>query len=129
MTTDNRSEKQIQKDILHVLGILGVPHTVSDSGLMRDKNGKFHFQKGSTGWTDISAVLPDGKFFGIEVKSAKGKVSKEQEAMHEWLMNNNAIIIVARSANEVYEFITNYKSANSRTANRTSGISADKQNA
>lgn len=105
---DTRSEKQIQQDIVSALRVLNIPHTVSDVGLMRDKQGNFKFKRGTQGWPDISAVLPDGKFLGIEVKSAKGKVSEQQVSMHGTLIKSNAIIIVARSASEVFNFIEGY---------------------
>ena len=105
---DTRTEKQIQAAILAELARRNIPHTVSDVGLMRNKAGVFKFKRGTQGWPDISAVLPDGKFFGIEVKSAKGEVSTRQKAVHVRLEAYGAIVLVVRSAYEVYEFLEAY---------------------
>ena len=106
---DLRTEKQIQKDICDVLGRLGMPFSVTDVGLMRDKDGNFKYKRGTVGWCDVTSILPGGIFFGIEVKRQGKNPTEAQEAMHELLQQHGAEIIVARSASEVFDFIQNFK--------------------
>lgn len=53
------------------------------------------------GVPDITAVLDDGRMLLIEVKSAKGRVSPEQKAFHEKARIMGALVIVARSVDDV----------------------------
>lgn len=57
------------------------------------------------GFPDIAGVLPSGKFFAIELKTDKGRLSPEQV---EWITKLNltgGIAIVLRSKEEIREFI------------------------
>jgi hypothetical protein len=102
---DDRTEKQIQSSILYLLRVKRIPHSVTDVGLMRDQTGAFKFKRGTNGWPDISCVLPGGKFLGIEVKSAKGTLRGEQIVRHREITDLGGLILVARSADEVNEFL------------------------
>jgi len=58
------------------------------------------------GFPDIAGVLPSGKFFAIELKTDKGRLSPEQ---HEWITKLNmsgAMAIVLRTKDEIMEFVT-----------------------
>lgn len=57
------------------------------------------------GFPDIAGVMPNGKFFAIELKTEKGRLSVEQR---EWITKLNmsgAMAIVLRSRDEIDEFI------------------------
>lgn len=57
------------------------------------------------GFPDIAGVFPSGKFFAIELKTDKGRLSTEQT---EWITKLNmsgAMAIVLRSKEEISEFI------------------------
>lgn len=57
------------------------------------------------GFPDIAGVFPSGKFFAIELKTDKGRLSAEQT---EWITKLNmsgAMAIVLRSKEEISEFI------------------------
>jgi hypothetical protein len=57
------------------------------------------------GFPDIAGVFPSGKFFAIELKTDKGRLSTEQT---EWITKLNmsgAMAIVLRSKGEISEFI------------------------
>lgn len=58
--------------------------------------------KVSAGWPDISGVLPPaGRAFFIECKSARGRLRPGQQALLEKLAAAGALVIVARSLDEV----------------------------
>lgn len=57
------------------------------------------------GFPDIAGVFPNGKFFAIELKTDKGRLSPEQ---HEWITKLNmsgAMAIVLRTKDEIREFV------------------------
>lgn len=57
------------------------------------------------GFPDIAGVMPNGKFFAIELKTDKGRLSPEQT---EWITKLNlsgAMAVVLRSKEEIKEFI------------------------
>lgn len=57
------------------------------------------------GFPDIAGVMPNGKFFAIELKSDKGRLTPEQT---EWITKLNmsgAMAIVLKSKDEIREFI------------------------
>jgi hypothetical protein len=57
------------------------------------------------GFPDLAGVLPNGKFFAVELKSEKGRLSPEQI---EWITKLNysgAIAVVLRSKDEIREFV------------------------
>lgn len=58
-----------------------------------------------TGFPDLAGVFPNGKFFAIELKTDKGRLSPEQT---EWITKLNmsgAMAIVLRSKDEISEFV------------------------
>lgn len=58
------------------------------------------------GFPDIAGVMPNGKFFAIELKTDKGRLSPEQT---EWITKLNmsgAMAIVLRTKDEIREFVT-----------------------
>lgn len=57
------------------------------------------------GFPDIAGVMPNGKFFAIELKSDKGRLTPEQT---EWITKLNmsgAMAIVLKSKDEIRQFI------------------------
>ena len=57
-----------------------------------------------SGIPDIIGVL-DGKFFAIEMKTPKGKLSKIQEWVRELIEEANGLYLVATNVKQVKEFI------------------------
>lgn len=53
------------------------------------------------GVPDITAVLDDGRMLLIEVKSKTGRLSKEQKEFHKKVEELGAMVIVARSVEDV----------------------------
>lgn len=63
------------------------------------KLGKFSLK----GTSDILGLLPGGRFLAIEVKTAKGVVSKEQKAFLNKVNKKGGLGFVARSVEDVKE--------------------------
>ena len=57
------------------------------------------------GFPDIAGVFPSGKFFAIELKTDKGRLSTEQTGWITKLNMSGAMAIVLRSKEEISEFI------------------------
>ena len=53
------------------------------------------------GWPDIIAVLPGGRFLGLELKAERGRLSNAQEAVQRALDARGAVFRVVRSLDDV----------------------------
>lgn len=80
---------------------------VPNGPVMHSINGKM-IRKCSPikGFPDIAGVLPSGKFFAIELKTDKGRLSPEQLEWITKLNHSGAIAIVLRSKEEIRDFIS-----------------------
>lgn len=57
------------------------------------------------GFPDLLAIDPtNGKFVGIEVKTATGRVSSVQNAVHSIIRRSQGVVIVARSVEDVKRY-------------------------
>lgn len=97
-------EKVIQDQILYFLRMRGFLIWQNKSQGTYDpvarrfrKPGQFHMN----GVPDILGILPDGKFLGIEVKSAKGKLSPSQKEFIEKANTKPCVVFMARSLDDV----------------------------
>lgn len=79
---------------------------VPNGAVSHSINGKMIRKKSPIkGFPDLAGVLPSGKFFAIEIKTDKGRLSPEQV---EWITKLNlsgAIAVVLRSKDEIREFV------------------------
>lgn len=57
------------------------------------------------GFPDLAGVFPNGRFFAIELKTDKGRLSAEQLDWITRLNMSGAMAIVLRSKDEIREFI------------------------
>jgi hypothetical protein len=64
-----------------------------------------------TGQPDISAILPGGKFLGLEVKSKLGKLSEHQKLFLKRINDAGAIGAVVRSVDDVIALLAKVESA------------------
>lgn len=105
-------ESGIQKAIRKYLSLTGV-------GLFWRNNtgalpaigvggGRFPMRFGlGVGSPDIIGILrPNGRLFGLEIKSATGKLSKEQVAWHKAANEAGAYVAVARSVEDAERHLT-----------------------
>lgn len=104
------SEAEIQSQIVQYLiiqeqiGELFFWRSNSFSGEIQRKNGtKGYIKSNKKGLPDISSILKSGKYMGIEIKSKKGTMSKEQKEVAEKLNKLNAIYICVSSLSELIE--------------------------
>jgi len=61
--------------------------------------------KDYVGIPDRLVVLPNGHIFFVEVKQPEGRVSKEQEFIHQWLHSMKQRLYVVKTKSEVQEMI------------------------
>lgn len=57
------------------------------------------------GFPDLAGVFPNGRFFAIELKTDKGRLSPEQLDWITRLNMSGAMAVVLRSKDEIREFI------------------------
>ena len=89
-------ESIIQADILKWLQSTGLLCWRSNSGSLF-LHGR-HINLGPVGCADISVVVPPlGRFVGLEVKSANGKVRKDQVTYAAGLMKQGGLYFIVRS--------------------------------
>lgn len=98
------SESEIKKQIMEFLWLKGVFCWINSStgiydpkiGKFRKSNSKFQIK----GTSDILGVF-NGRALAIEVKSAKGKLSDDQDSFLTAMEMHGAIAFVARSIADV----------------------------
>lgn len=56
------------------------------------------------GMPDIAGLMPCGRFFAIELKSAKGRLSPEQVNWINKINDSHGVAVVIRTSNELLEF-------------------------
>jgi hypothetical protein len=98
---DRASEHEVQTQILNALALIGVFAWRNNTGCVRSSyKGRERFIRyGKVGSSDIFA-LRKGIFYGIEVKSAKGKQSHEQAEFQRMIEKSGGRYILAHSLNE-----------------------------
>lgn len=110
------SESNISKTIEGLLNARRIYNDRLNSGAVevtkrvKDKNGKLsvftHWIKlAKPGTPDRFAILPGGVVLFIEVKIREGRLSPEQIERHAELRKAGAVVLVARSVDEVIKFL------------------------
>jgi ribosome biogenesis protein Nip4 len=99
------TERQIQNSICEILDYLKLPYSVTDASRVYGVDGRVRRSKVATGWPDITGCLMSGRFFCIEVKKAKGRLSEEQSSTLARLRTAGAAVCVAHSVEEAVEFL------------------------
>ena len=94
-------ESEIQRACLDYLAARKIFAYRSQSiGLWDSKKGVYR-TSGVRGVPDITAILKGGVYCGIEVKSAKGKLSEAQEEFSERIVEAGAYYLVVHSVDEL----------------------------
>lgn len=91
------------KEILLYLSAHNIFCWQNSTGAIKSQNRFVRF--GLVGSSDIFSVLPNGKFFCIEVKSGFAKQSKQQIIFEKKIKGCNAFYLVAHSIECVKDFI------------------------
>ena len=105
-------ERDIQSGICELLDQLRIPYSVTDAAIPVSVGRcpecrawvKLYGKKGHVrkSWPDITGVLPvTGRMLAIEVKTEKGRYKPGQPEMLELLRKAGALVIVARSIDDV----------------------------
>lgn len=95
------SEASIQSTICGLLGVCGLPYSVTDASLTFDDSGKVMGRAVTCdGWPDVTGCLPGGRFLGIETKTADGKLRPAQIKVHAHITDQGGAVIVPRSVDD-----------------------------
>ncbi len=79
-------------------------------GAYKHPDGRYiRFGVGGKGGSDIIGITNEGIFFAIEVKTAKGRTSKEQEQFIEHIKSKGGIAGVARSTQDAVDLLARAK--------------------
>lgn len=98
-------EKDIQNEIRLALSPYAVVFRIN-VGNFNTQDGRYISTGVPKGFSDLFGVRKsDGRAVFIEVKNEKGRTSKYQENFLEQMKKNNAIVGVARSAEEAINII------------------------
>ena len=95
-----KPERAVQRAILIWLKANGCLVAVTDAGAAY-RAGAFFGDAIPAGWPDITGLLPDGRFIGIEVKAPKGRQSEAQQHIEREIRRRDGIYILARSIDDV----------------------------
>lgn len=101
-----KTETPIVADILHALSAMGIWAWRQNSGHVPRKGGRFF--GAPAGSPDIAGVL-DGRYFGIEVKTPKGKQRETQVEWQAMALRHGVRYGIARSAREASELVREWR--------------------
>ena len=100
------TETDIRNSILDYLRIRSYVCKRNNSGFvfLAGPNGKKRaINIGEAGWPDIEGMKQDGRWFGIEVKTATGKMSPAQIIMKDRINGSGGLYILARQLQDVID--------------------------
>jgi len=100
------SETDIVKSILEYLTLRRFLCKRNNAGMMYGKSTKgksWAVKIGEAGWPDIEGITKDGRYFGVEVKTKKGRLSPAQKEVGEKIIESKGIWFVARSVDDVIQ--------------------------
>ena len=113
------AEHRIQQQILAAIGATdGALVWRNNTGAARDGAGRL-VRFGTPGAPDIMAIV-GGQFVGLEVKSARGKLSKRQEAWRKACEAAGGIYRVCRSVDDALAAIDEARRRTCETRRSTS---------
>lgn len=95
-----KPERAVQRAILLWLRANGCLVAVTDAGAAY-KAGAFGADTVPAGWPDITGLLPDGRFIGVEVKAHGGRQSLVQKRMEQEVRKRSGIYVLAYSVEDV----------------------------
>jgi len=73
----------------------------TNSGTVQLGSGNW-MKTGTPGWPDITGLLPDGRFIGVECKARRGgRQSPQQKRIEHEIRKRNGIYVLARSADDL----------------------------
>ena len=95
-----KPERAVQKAVVAYLRTRNCLVAVTDAGAAY-KAGAFFGESLPAGWPDVTGLLPDGRFIGVECKAPGGRQSPAQKAMEQEIRRRNGIYVLARSVEDI----------------------------
>lgn len=112
MSVSNRSEANIQNDILVELSKAGCMVWRQNTGAYRDPKTDRLIRYGlCVGSSDIIGICPDGVFLAVEVKKKTGRATEKQLRFIENINRQGGRAGIARSVSDALEIIKGEKLA------------------
>jgi len=102
----NRTEGQIQAQVLLEASRLGLRVFRNHTGRVQDKRNQWHNFGLCKGSSDIIGITPCGRFVAIEVKRFGGRATKEQESFIDMVSSRGGfacIIDDEKKLEEIYK--------------------------
>jgi hypothetical protein len=99
-----KPERAVQKAVVVWLRARGCLVAITDAGAAY-RAGAFFGDALPAGWPDITGLLPDGRFIGIECKAPGGRQSSAQKLMEQEVRRRNGIYVLAYEVEDVQHAI------------------------
>jgi len=93
-------ERAVQKACLVWLRRQGAIVAVTDAGAAY-RAGAFYGDAIPAGWPDITGLLPNGRFIGVECKAKGGRQSTAQKRIEREIRKRNGLYVLARSVEDL----------------------------
>jgi len=100
-----RSEANIQSDILIALSKAGAIVWRNNTGALQDKTGRLVRYGLCKGSADIIGICPDGRFLAVEVKNSTGRATSDQVRFIEAVRSKGGRAGVARSVKDALRIL------------------------
>lgn len=113
---------------LQSLQLAGIVHwRVNNAPGLFNRGGKVMFKKSPLkGFPDVGGIMPNGRFFAIELKVPKGKLSPEQEKWITQINHTGGMAVVLRDPESILEFVIAVKKMNGQSKDQPSAIDSFK---
>ena len=95
-----KPERAVQKAVVLALRARGCLVAVTDAGAAY-RAGAFFGDAIPAGWPDITGLLPDGRFIGVECKAPSGRQSSAQKLMEQEIRSRHGIYVLAHEVEDV----------------------------
>jgi hypothetical protein len=95
----NREESRLQSVCESYLTMRHIPYLHLTTAIKRRIAGRFHIfpVEGMTGYPDLIIFMPRARVLLVELKTEKGKLSKDQERVFEYLGMKSHLVHIIRS--------------------------------
>jgi hypothetical protein len=93
-------ERAVQKAVVAYLRARNCLVAVTDAGAAY-KAGAFFGDAIPAGWPDVTGLLPDGRFLGVECKAPGGRQSPAQKVMEQQIRRRSGIYVLAHGVEDV----------------------------
>lgn len=100
------TEAELQRAILLAVGSRAdCRFWRNNVGVGRSLSGDRVIRFGLVGSADLMGILRGGRFIAVEVKTAKGRQSKQQKSFERMVRSMGGIYVLARSVEDVVEVL------------------------